>query len=427
MRGPGQLRVKSIVFASIVTLLSLSGARAEPPTANWMIGKASGEVWVTSTAAQPASLGDTSVLKPGETIRTGRNGRVLLVRGGDTILIAPNSSVIIPGQQKDETTTTILQQAGSILLEVDRKAVPHFEVETPYLTAVVKGTQFRVSLNDATAKVDVLKGEVAVADLRSGQHASVLPGQSASVPTRGPAGLSLTGGGVLGPVLNGPGRMPSIDSISVPRRGLTAPRAAPAGQHVHVLRSAALRTDGAKTGPQHAQRAQGVLRIRAPLGEVRLNVQRATGGLARSSGGPGQARTAGAKTYWTSGQVVPGNGIGKTYDTGNTGSGNAAVAVIGSTNAGTVRSVAAGGPGLGGGNGNAYAYGRYNGNGSGSGNNGAGNGNGGGNGNAYAYGRYSGNNGAGNRNNVAGNGNGGNGNAFAYGHNGNTGNGRGRN
>ncbi|MBK5960396.1 hypothetical protein CCR97_19665 [Rhodoplanes elegans] len=416
MRGPGQLRVKGIVFASIVTLLSLSGARADPPTANWMIGKASGEVWVTSTAAQPASLGDTSVLKPGETIRTGRNGRVLLVRNGDTILIAPNSSVIIPGQQKDEATTTILQQAGSILLEVDRKAVPHFEVETPYLTAVVKGTQFRVSLNDATAKVDVMKGEVAVADLRSGQHASVLPGQSASVPTRGPAGLSLTGAGVLGPVQNGAGRMPSINSIPVPRGGLIAPRAAPAGQHVHVLRSAGLRTDGVKTGPQHARRAQGALRIGAPLGEVRLNVQRATDGLARSSGAPGQARTAGAKTYWTSGQVVPGNGIGKTYDTGNTGSGNAAVAVIGSTNAGAVRSVATGGTGLGGGNGYAYAYGRYNGNnGSGNGNNGAGNG--GGNGNAYAYGRYNGNNGSGNGNS------GGNGNA--YGHNGNNGNGNG--
>jgi len=113
----------------------------------WSVSKSSGEVWIATTGAQPASLKQEDTLKPGDTIQTGRNGRVLLVRGEETILIAPNSVIGVPSEKKDGLSTTILQRVGSILLEVEKKNVKHFEVETPYLVAVVKGTQFSVTVN----------------------------------------------------------------------------------------------------------------------------------------------------------------------------------------------------------------------------------------------------------------------------------------
>ena len=97
----------------------------------WSVGKSSGEVWIATRDAQQVSLKPDENLKPGDTIRTGRNGRVLLVRGEETILIAPNSVVGLPLEKKDGLSTTILQQAGSILLEVEKRNVKHFEVETP--------------------------------------------------------------------------------------------------------------------------------------------------------------------------------------------------------------------------------------------------------------------------------------------------------
>ena len=114
-------------------------------------------------------------------------------------MIAPNSVVGVPAQT-GPGSTTIIQQSGSILIEVEKSSGKHFEVETPYLAAVVKGTQFRVSVGQGESYVSVLRGQVEVTDFRSGQSALVLPGQMAKVWTIGNAGLSLSGPGTLSPI-----------------------------------------------------------------------------------------------------------------------------------------------------------------------------------------------------------------------------------
>jgi len=133
------------VLAMALVLGAASSARAAENGA-WSVSKSSGEVWVTTTGAEQVSLSHEEILKPGDTIRTGRTGRVLLVRGEETILISPNSVIGLPAEKKEGLSTTIVQQAGSILLEVEKRNVKHFEVETPYLAAVVKGTQFSVTV-----------------------------------------------------------------------------------------------------------------------------------------------------------------------------------------------------------------------------------------------------------------------------------------
>src|SRR4051794_18287553 len=166
----------------------------------WSVSKASGDVWIATDGAQQVSLTQEETLKSGDTIRTGRNGRVLLVRGEETILIAPNSVIGVPTEKKDGLSTTIQQQAGSILLEVEKRNVKHFEVETPYLAAVVKGTQFSVTIDGASTRVEVSRGQVEVADFKSGQIAQVLPGQSATHSVNGKPGLSLSGSGTFMPI-----------------------------------------------------------------------------------------------------------------------------------------------------------------------------------------------------------------------------------
>jgi len=350
------LGISRAITAAFALVVASSAFAADEGT--WSVKKSSGEVWMGTSGVQQASVKTDEVLKPGDTIRTGRNGRVLLVRGEESILIAPNSVVGLPAEKKEGLSTTIKQQAGSILLEVEKKNVKHFEVETPYLAAVVKGTQFRVTVNASGATVDVVHGQVEVSDFKSGQIAQLMPGQHATAFSHGNAGLSLGGSGTLQPIQHGQPRASSVDRVPVPKNGLSAPNkpgSASVQQHRHVA-----------SGPRH-----GVIRISSSLGEVKLNVHRATHGLARNAGVvPGtRAASRDNSTVWdtASNNSSSGNGNGSNSGAANAASGGAASVV--STVAAVVGSGTGSGNGNGGGNGNGNNGNHYgNGNGNGHGN-----------------------------------------------------------
>ena len=120
-------------------------------------------------------------------------------------------------------STTILQQAGSILLEVEKRTINHFEVETPHLSAVVKGTRFNVTMSGNETRVGVFRGQVEVTDFMSGQHALVNAGQNATVAVQGPTGLSLSGTGTLSPIQQGTPRGASPPSDSATDANMPAP------------------------------------------------------------------------------------------------------------------------------------------------------------------------------------------------------------
>jgi hypothetical protein len=200
----------------------------------WHVNNSSGDVSVTTPGVQQIALTVGAILKPGEKLRTGRNGRVLLVRGEQTMLIAPNSVISIPTEYNGALSTTIIQQAGSILLKVEKRNVKHFGIETPHLAAVVKGTQFRVTVNKNDTRVDVFNGLVEVTDLKSGQYALVQPGQTARVSARGPVGLSPSGSGTLSPIPPNTPRRSSVNPLPVPEKG-SAPDSTPRGQPIRVV------------------------------------------------------------------------------------------------------------------------------------------------------------------------------------------------
>ena len=202
----------------------------------WSVSKSSGEVWITTTGAAPASLTQEDTLKPGDTIRTGRNGRVLLVRGEETILIAPNSVIGVPTEKKDGLSTTILQQAGSILLEVEKRNVKHFEVETPYLAAVVKGTQFSVTVNagEHARRRAARTGRGRRFQIRSDRAGDAGPGRD-QLRQRQVRAVAVSGSGTFNPIEQGKPRASTIDRIPVPKGGLHAPNNAGEGKSIHAL------------------------------------------------------------------------------------------------------------------------------------------------------------------------------------------------
>lgn len=381
----------------------------------WLVSKSSGEVWLATNGAQQVSLNQQEALKPGDTIRTGRNGRVLLVRGEETILISPNSVVGVPAEKKEGLATTIIQQAGSILLEVEKRNVKHFEVETPYLAAVVKGTHFSVTVGAGSTKVGVLRGQVEVSDFKTGQIAQVMPGQVATAFEHGKSGLSLSGSGTLNPIEQGKPRASTIERIPVPKSGLSAPRNAANGHSIHALGpiGKGIKTAGAPAPSRQAIGAHppkaGVVRISSSLGEVKLNFHKVTHGLARDAVVPGHVRNknASTETVWSdskSSTTTTATNSSTITAVTVSSSGSAASASSTSSSATTTVATTAGSTSdnSGGKNGNND-----------NGNNGKGNDGNNGNGNNGATGNGKGNNGNGNGN---GGGNGSNGNGHGNGH-----------
>jgi hypothetical protein len=393
---------KRCVALAVLVLGTAAGAFAADDGA-WSVRKSSGEVWLASNGAQQVSLGQEETLKPGDTIRTGRNGRVLLVRGEESILISPNSVVGVPAEKKDGLSTTIVQQAGSILLEVEKRNVKHFEVETPYLAAVVKGTQFSVTVAAGSTRVGVIRGQVEVSDFKTGQIAQILPGQAATVFENGKPGLSLSGTGTFNPIEQGKPRTTQIERIPVPKSGLSAPRNASNGQAIHALGTSGKDAKAASLpASSHQAPKAGVVRISSSLGEVKLNFHKVTQGLAHGAVGSGQVRNANASvstdTIWgdTKTNAASSNGAvqtavvnGSSSTSGSAGAASGASATI----AATVAGASSDGSGNGKNNSDDASDNRGRGTGAtgnGKGNNGNGNGNGGGdgsNGHGHAYGR----------------------------------------
>jgi len=381
----GKIKIAcGILTAGLLVLCSAMPALAEDG-APWRVSKSSGDVWKTTTSgAQKVSLSDEALLKPGDSIQTGRSGRVLLTRGEESILIAPNSVIALPDKPQDGLSTTIIEQAGSILIKAEKRNVKHFQVETPYLAAVVKGTQFRVDVGPKGSRVEVIEGKVEVSDFKTGQFALVLPGQRAQVQAAGNRGLSLSGSGKFSPIERGAPRPSNIQHVPVPKGGFAMPKETN-GRTVHAIAHIG---DAASNSFAYADggRVHNPLRISAPLGEVRLNFVKATKGLAHGVVMSPAEQHSAKNADWKDDNSSPGRG-GNGDDKSN---GTIKAAGLDAGNA----SASANGNGLamgvGNGNGNGLALGVGNGNSNGNGL-ALGNGNGNGNGNGLALGLGNGN------------------------------------
>jgi hypothetical protein len=163
-------------------------------SADWTLTKATGSVSVTGAIAgpQPIAAKAGMTVAVGQTVVTGSYSRAMLVHGNDIVAVGPSTNLTVPQAQGGNAATVLAQTSGTIDLDIEKLAKPHFIVETPYLTATVKGTHFTVRVGANYASVTVSEGRVEVTDHATGQIVALLAGQSAATDgTRG--GLQVTG------------------------------------------------------------------------------------------------------------------------------------------------------------------------------------------------------------------------------------------
>ena len=142
MRG-SHVRHDPVLFRpAVLTFVTFClGSEAIAEEAVWRVSKSSGDASVKTTG-QWLALTEGMMIKLGDNVRTGQTGQVLLKRGEETILMSPNSVIGIAAESKSGFSTSTIQQAGSILLEVEKRPVKHFAVRDAIYRGSRKGYPF---------------------------------------------------------------------------------------------------------------------------------------------------------------------------------------------------------------------------------------------------------------------------------------------
>lgn len=221
------VRLLSHVLA-VLLLLSLP-ALAEDAPAQWTATKLRGTVQqMVDQQWSPVALGD--VIPNERQVRTLSDGHAEFQRGAETVGLGTNTRIAI-NDDPDKHFTTVQQDFGSLEVEANVERAPHFEVDTPFLAAVVKGTHFIVTASDRGGSVTVTRGLVAVKSTATRQHTDVAVGQIASIQLG--SGITVKGDGKLPEIITDPDPAdppaPAAPSSALPgTTGDAAPAPAPA-------------------------------------------------------------------------------------------------------------------------------------------------------------------------------------------------------
>ncbi len=168
-------------FAAVLAgILALPLLMASAEAAEWRIERMSGNVQIHDGGSW-VPLDKGRDLNAGDSIWTGRNGRILLMSDQGSVLLAPRSLVKIPAQALPKSFSVLFQTHGKVSAEVEKRRSQHFSIQTPYLAAVVKGTEFDVEIDKKQTRVSVSEGLVGVISIETGQGVDVPAGSTVSV------------------------------------------------------------------------------------------------------------------------------------------------------------------------------------------------------------------------------------------------------
>lgn len=292
-----------LLFLALVVFGGMRSALAGDDT--WSIVETKGDVQVLRAGFQPVALTEGIVLRPGDRIVTTGNGRAIITRGQDTIIVAPDSEIGLPALKRPGWGTRIIQEIGTIFLKVESSAERRFEVETPVLAAVVKGTRFTVSANPMGAAVHVLEGAVEVSAFASQQTGMVTPGQTARLDSSPGSRLEIDGNDApAGKASDSFERTLDMEESEAANAPLSVPaeiKQADAGVALNPAEAPTVSLDieatevsvteddaASDSGQQLAERQEdavdsGPRVIRVALGNTDINLRQVTRGLVRNA------------------------------------------------------------------------------------------------------------------------------------------------
>jgi hypothetical protein len=250
----------------------------------WKVDTVEGTAWVQRNGAGWQPLAAGAELGPGSRVKTGKDGRIVISRPGDTVSVSPNSRFGIPEPATEGPVTHFMQNLGTLLFKIRTRPHNPFNIKTPYLAAIIRGTTFTVSVDDRNAALHVATGAVEVHSILSGETALVRPGETATIDSRTGGRMKLVGANGRKPVKKtnktGAAGKTGKAASAVQKTGSTA-----AGGAIGATRVGFAQTDNSGTGGETSA-LKGAMKpaparhvIRRAIGAGRINLFKLTKGL----------------------------------------------------------------------------------------------------------------------------------------------------
>ena len=137
-------------------------ATASAADADIQVVSVRGDVRITASGTEFAAKAGSTLELP-STLRTGRDGATDLRQGDTTIGIGPGTELNFPAPaMPDAAVERIVQPLGNAFYDVGPRGNRRLRVETPYLVAVIKGTQFNVAVEPDSSTISLYEGSLDV-------------------------------------------------------------------------------------------------------------------------------------------------------------------------------------------------------------------------------------------------------------------------
>jgi len=142
---------------------------------NWVVVQGDA-AWRRQGSARWQPVTRSQVLPARSEVEAGPSGDVLLVVGGDRLVVAPHSRLVLPARSVGQDQRLRLER-GRIRVDVERRPDRDVEVRTPLLSLGIKGTSIEVAVDREQNSVLVLEGRVSVTTRGAAAPQSLGPGQ----------------------------------------------------------------------------------------------------------------------------------------------------------------------------------------------------------------------------------------------------------
>jgi FecR-like protein len=297
----------ALLFAITASAALAGSSRSAREPERIFVTALSGTVSVTMAGASTPVQLDSTVGLPARII-TGDDGMLSLTQAGTNVTIAADSDVEIPAEAADgQLIARLVQRRGNVFYDVAHREAGTLRVETPFLVAVIKGTQFNVAVQEGDSTISLFQGRLEIKTPDGNDSVFINAGQ---IARRAGADTAISVIGMNDVRLQAPRSVDAVARSAAANDDAIQPRvfATPAGTH-----------DTAPTPLQaRLESASSAADVGAPVTGIGADVS--VGRTLRAPGGPAASVNLGAGLGMSGLPASVGAGV-------NVGTGNSGVAL----------------------------------------------------------------------------------------------------